>query len=449
MDILKRLREVKLHTAELLVLGFAALIIVGSILLVLPFASKSGESVGYINALFTAASAVCVTGLVVVDTMSHWTTFGHIVILILIQIGGLGFIVMGTMFALLIGRKINFRQRVIMKESMNKISVSGVVRLAKYVLIMTFSIEGVGALLLSFRFIPIYGFVKGVWYSIFHSISAFCNAGFDLIGNFQSLTPFVSDPIISLVVVTLIILGGLGFVVILEMIDKRNFKKFSLHTKITLTMTAVLLLSGFVIVMALEWNNPNTMAELSTGSKFLSGIFHAVTPRTAGFNTLPMNELLYGTLLMTIVFMFIGGSSAGTAGGAKVTTVGVLVFTITSVLRGKQDTEAFKRKIPRELVNRALTIIGLSITLVILVTFILSITESATFLEVFFEAVSAFGTVGLSMGITSSLSTVGKIVITLTMFFGRLGPLTVFMALAERRQVSSAISYPDEEIMIG
>lgn len=449
MKLFKKVRDLKLKTAEMLVLGFAGLVLIGSLLLSLPIASQDGMSVGFVNALFTAASAVCVTGLVVVDTLTHWTTFGHVVILILIQIGGLGFITMGTLFALLIGRKINFRQRVIMTEAMNKLSVSGVVRLAKYVLIMTFVIEGIGAFLLAFRFIPLYGLSTGIWYSIFHSVSAFCNAGFDLIGNFQSLTPFVSDPLVSLVVITLIILGGIGFVVLLEILDKKQFKKLSLHSKIALSMTGMLLISGFVIVMALEFNNSNTMGQLSTGSKFLSGLFAAVTPRTAGFNTLPMDQLMVGTLVMTIVFMFIGGSSAGTAGGVKVTTVGVLIATIGSVLKGKEDTETFKRKLPRELVNKALTIIGLSITLVILVTFILSITEQATFIEIFFEAVSAFGTVGLSMGITTSLSTIGKIVITLTMFFGRVGPLTVFMALAERHQASSAIAYPDEEIMIG
>ncbi len=449
MNILNRVKLIKLNTAEILVLGFAGLILLGSILLTLPIASQNGESVGFVNALFTAASAVAVTGLVVVDTLTHWTTFGHVVILVLIQIGGLGIITMGTLFALVLGRKINFRERVIMQEAMNKITVSGVVRLAKYVLIMTFLFEGIGAVILATRFVPIYGLGKGIWLSVFHSISAFCNAGFDLIGNFQSLTPFVSDPVVSIVVALLIILGGIGFVVILELMEKKSFKKLSLHSKMTLSITGFLLLLGFIIVLALEFDNPETMGNLGFGGKLLSGFFHSVTPRTAGFNTLPMDKLMMGTIVMTIVFMFIGGSSAGTAGGVKVTTLGVILATITSVIKGKQDTESFKRKLPRDLVNRSLTIITLSIGLVILVTFVLSVTEDATFKETFFEAVSAFGTVGLSLGITTELSTIGKIVITLTMFFGRVGPLTVFMALAERRQASSAIAYPDEEIMIG
>ena len=438
-----------LNTAEILVLGFAVVIFIGAILLTLPFASQNGESVGFVNALFTAASAVAVTGLVVVDTATHWTTFGHVVILVLIQVGGLGIITMGTLFALILGRKINFRQRVVMSEAMNKITVNGVVRLAKYILIMTFSVEGIGAIILATRFVPIYGWGKGIWLSVFHSISAFCNAGFDLIGNFQSLTPFVSDPVITLTVALLIIIGGLGFVVIFELLDKKNFKSLSLHSKLALMMTGILLVAGYVIVMALEYNNPGTMGELSVGGKFLSGFFHSVTPRTAGFNTLDMNSLMMGTIVMTMVFMFVGAGSAGTAGGVKVTTVGVILASIVSTLKGKQDAESFKRKLPRDLVNKALAIITIALLWVIMVAFILSVTEEQPFVKILFEVVSAFGTVGLSLGITTELTAIGKIVITITMFLGRIGPLTLFMALAQRRQEVSAIQYPDEEIMIG
>ncbi len=446
---MKLLRKLHLNTAEILVLGFAVVILLGAILLSLPFASKSGISVGFVDALFTAASAVAVTGLVVVDTLTHWTTFGHVVILVLIQIGGLGIITMGTLFALILGRRINFRQRVVMKEAMNKVTANGVVKLAKYILIMTFAVEGIGAIILSTRMIPIYGFGKGIWLSVFHSVSAFCNAGFDLIGNFQSLTPFVEDPIVTLTVAALIIIGGLGFVVIFELLDKKSFKKLSLHSKIVLNMTFILLISGYVIVMALEFNNPATMGNLSIGGKFLSGFFHSVTPRTAGFNTLPMDQLSTGTIVMTMLFMFIGAGTAGTAGGVKVTTIGVIILTILSTLRGRKETEGFKRVLPRDLVNKSLAIIGIAISWIILVTFILSITEDVEFLSILFEVVSAFGTVGLSLGITSQLSVVGKLVITLTMFAGRIGPLTLFMSLAQRHQIPAAIAYPDEEIMIG
>ena len=449
MDKIKRSRRLHLNTAEILAIGFALVILIGAIVLNLPFASKSGESIGFVNALFTASSAVAVTGLVVVDTATHWSIFGQVVILILIQIGGIGFITMGTLFALILGRKINFRRRVIMKEAMNKITANGVVKLAKYILILTFFVEGVGAIVLSTRFIPLYGVGKGIWFSVFHSISAFCNAGFDLIGNFQSLTPFVSDPIITLTIAFLIIIGGLGFVVIFELLDKRSIKKLSLHSKIALSMTGILLLLGYIIVMALEFNNPGTMGDLSVGGKFLSGFFHSVTPRTAGFNTLPMNELMMGTIVMTMLFMFVGAGSAGTAGGVKVTTVGVIIATIVSTLKGKKETESFNRSIPRGLVNKALAIITLALVWTIMVTFILSITEEATFVEIMFEVVSAFGTVGLSLGITTQLSVVGKIVISITMFIGRIGPLTLFMALAQRHQMPDIISYPDEEVMIG
>jgi trk system potassium uptake protein TrkH len=438
-----------LNTAELLVLGFAGVILFGAILLSLPFASVSGESVGFVNALFTAASAVAVTGLVVVDTATYWTTFGHVVIIVLIQIGGLGIITMGTLFALILGRRINFRQRIVMQEAMNKITLNGVVRLAKYILILTFAVEGVGAIILATRFVPEFGWGEGIWLSVFHSISAFCNAGFDLIGDFQSLTPYVNDPIVSLTVAGLIIIGGLGFVVIFELLDKKSIKQLSLHSKLALLMTLVLLLSGYVIVMALEFNNPETMGNLSVGGKFLSGFFHSVTPRTAGFNTLPMDKLMMGTIVMTMLFMFIGAGSAGTAGGVKVTTVGVIIASIVSTLKGREDAEAFKRKLPRGLVNKAVAILTIALLWIITVTFILSITEDQTFVDILFEVISAFGTVGLSLGITTQLSTIGKLVITITMFVGRIGPLTLFMALAQRRQVASVIQYPDEEIMIG
>ena len=449
MNFLKKLRLSKLNTPEILALGFAGVILLGALILNLPFASDNGESIGFVNALFTAASAVAVTGLVVVDTATHWSPFGQVVILILIQIGGLGIIIMGTLFALVLGRKINFRQRVVIQEAMNKITRNGVVKLAKYVLILTFVVEGVGALILATRFIPEYGWGQGIWFSIFHSISAFCNAGFDLIGNFRSLTPFVEDPIISLTVAFLIIIGGLGFVVIFELLERRKLKKMSLHTKLALTMTVALLVLGYIIVLALEWNNPDTMANLSFGGKLISGFFHSVTPRTAGFNTLPMDKLMTGTLVMTIIFMFIGAGSAGTAGGVKVTTVGLLIAAVISTLKGKKDKEAFKRKLPQSLVDKAIALIGLGILWVLIVTFILSITENADFMTILFEVVSAFGTVGLSLGMTTQLSLVGKIILTITMFMGRIGPLTLFMALVQRRQVVSSISYPDEEIMIG
>jgi len=447
----KKNEPTKMHPTQVLVLGFLSLIAIGTILLNLPIASRSGESVGFVNALFTATSAVCVTGLVVVDTLTHWSTFGHIVILLLIQIGGLGFMTLGTLFAFIVGKKIFLKERMLMKESLNQFSVSGVVRLTKYILIMTFIIEGIGAVLLSTVFIPEHGLLKGIWYSIFHSISAFCNAGFSIIGNFQSLTPYVNNPIMTMTVVMLVVLGGIGFVVILEVLEKKSFKKFSLHTKLALTMTAALLILGFLAMISLEFNNPATMGDLPWHGKILSAIFHSVTPRTAGFNTLPMGSMTVAALFITMVFMFIGGSSAGTAGGVKVTTVGLVIAGVASEIKGKNDIEAFEKRIPLHQIIRAIAIIGLSLGVVILVIMVLSITEqNASFLEVMFEAISAFGTVGLSLGITTELSVIGKIVVAITMFFGRVGPLTIFLALAQRRQKNmGTLRYPEEKIIIG
>ncbi len=440
-----------MHPTQVLVLGFLSLILIGTILLNLPIASRSGESVGLVNALFTATSAVCVTGLVVVDTLTHWTTFGHIVILVLIQIGGLGFMTLGTLFAFIVGKKIFLKERLLMKESLNQFSVAGVVRLTKYILIMTFTIEAIGAILLSITFVPEHGPLKGIWYSVFHSISAFCNAGFSIIGDFRSMTPYVNNPIVTLTVVTLVVLGGIGFVVILEVLEKRSFKKFSLHTKLALTMTASLLIIGFLVMITTEFNNPNTMGNLPWSGKILSAIFHSVTPRTAGFNTLPLGGMTVAALFITMVFMFIGGSSAGTAGGVKVTTVGLVIAGVASEIKGKNDIEAFDKRIPMHQIIRAIAIIGLSMGVVVLVIMVLSITESnASFLEIMFESVSAFGTVGLSLGITRELSVIGKIIISITMFFGRVGPLTIFLALAQRRQKNmGTLRYPEEKIIIG
>ncbi len=441
----------KLKPAQVLVLGFASMILIGTILLSLPIASKEGESIGLLNALFTATSAVCVTGLVVVDTGTYWTAFGKTIILILIQTGGLGFMTMTTLIALVLGKRISLKERLIMQEALNQFNISGVVRLTQYVLITTFTIEGLGAIFLSLRFVPLYGFKKGVLYSIFHSISAFCNAGFDLIGNFRSLTPFVNDTLINIVIWALIIIGGLGFTVIIEIISFKKTARFSLHTKVVITLTIILILGSFLIIFALEYNNPNTLKDLPLNDKFIASMFQAITPRTAGFNTLPLDKMANASIFLIIILMFIGGSPNSTAGGTKTTTIGVLILSIFSIIRGKEDTEVFDRRISKDIVNRALAVVGIGMLWVMVVTMILSITEpDYTFLEVFFEAVSAFGTVGLSLGITPSLSILGKIVISLTMFAGRVGPMTLVLALARQQQKNSGkIKLPEDKILVG
>jgi len=447
----KLLEKKSINPTQMIVLGFLIVIIIGSILLSLPISSVNEGSVLYVDALFTATSAVAVTGLVVVDTGTYWSFFGQAVILALIQIGGLGFMTMVTMFAMLIGKKISLKERLLIQTSLNQNELSGVVRLTKYIIIGTFVIETVGALLLSIRYIPELGVRQGIWNSVFHSISAFCNAGFDIMGGGRSLTPFVEDPLVNLTVWTLIILGGLGFTVIIDVLYHRNnYRKWSLHSKLVLTMTSSLLLIGFILFLLLEWQNVNTLGDLTISGKLMGGFFQSVTTRTAGFNTIDTASLTDASKFLTIVLMFIGGSPASTAGGIKTVTFGVILFTIISQIRGKNDTEVFRKRIPKIIIDRALTIMVIAISLVITITIILTISESGNnFLDILFETTSAFGTVGLSLGITPSLSVFGRLVITALMFTGRVGPFTVAIALASSRTDNSGIRYPEDKVIIG
>ena len=451
IEVHRRIERMKLNPAQIMVLGFASVILIGSILLNLPIASRNGESVGFINALFTATSAVCVTGLVVVDTGTYWTVFGQTVILLLIQIGGLGFMTLATLIFFIFGKKITLRERLVMQEALNQFKISGIVRLTQYILIATFLIEGIGAILLSIRFIPIFGVSKGIAYSIFHAISAFCNAGFDLMGDYTSLTAFANDTLVNIVVWILIVVGGLGFTVLVDCIQTRRFSRFSLHSKMVLSISALLIGIGFIMILLLEYNNPATMGTLPFRGKLLSGMFHSITPRTAGFNTLPTDQLTTASIFLTIVLMFIGGSSGSTAGGVKTTTAGVVIWTIVSVIKGNDDTEIFQKRIPRDIINRSLAVIGISMLLVVLMTMALSITERTfSFIEIFFEATSAFGTVGLSLGITPALSMPGRILVSITMFAGRVGPLTLALALArQQRKKKGLIKYPEEKVIVG
>lgn len=449
--IKKDMLSIKLEPTQVLVIGFASVILIGAILLNLPISSQSGEMVGFINALFTATSAVCVTGLSVVDTGTYWTTFGKTVIILLIQIGGLGFMTMATMFAIILGKKITLKERLIIQEALNQYSLAGLVKFTKYVILVTFAVEGLGAFFLSFRFVPQFGWTTGIAYSIFHAISAFCNAGFDLIGNGKNLTPYVSDPLVSLTISFLIIIGGIGFTVIADLITHRKLKKLSLHSKLALLITASLLMTGFVGFTIIEWKNPHTLGSLSFGSKFLAGFFQSVTTRTAGFNTIDLAQMKSASKLLTIMLMFVGGSPASVAGGIKTTTLGVILVTIISVIKGKNETELFKRRIPRDAVNRALTIAIIAIFLIITITMILTITDSQfNFMDILYETVSAFATVGLTLGITPQLSGIGKLLIVFMMFAGRVGILTIAFAIArQQRKNKGIIKYPEGKILIG
>jgi trk system potassium uptake protein TrkH len=442
-------KNIKLAPVQILAIGFALVIFIGGFLLTLPIASVSGQWTPFIDCLFTSTSAVCVTGLVTLDTGTYWSYFGKTVIICLIQVGGLGFMSFATLVALILGKKITLRERLVMQEAMNTFDMQGLVKLAKYILIFTFSVEFLGGVLLSTQFIQDYGFFKGLYYGMFHSISAFCNAGFDLIGNFRSLTPYADNTIIILTIGALVVVGGLGFTVWAEIYNYKGIRRISLHSKVVIVMTGSLILIGTILMFIFEYNNPGTLKPMTSKGKFLSSVFASVTPRTAGFNSISTSDMSTAGRFLTVILMFIGGSPGSTAGGIKTTTVGIILFTLICVIRGKEDTEVFKKRIPRDLVMRAFIISTLGLGLVIIVTMILSVTEVGASLEyLIYEATSAFATVGLSLGLTPQLSFVGKIVIAITMYFGRVGPMTVALALANRK-IKNSVRYPEDKILVG
>ncbi|HQI17247.1 MAG TPA: TrkH family potassium uptake protein, partial [Bacillota bacterium] len=438
---------------QIIVIGFASMILVGTLLLNLPAASGNGQSVGLIDSVFTATSSVCVTGLVVVDTGTHWSVFGQVVILLLIQIGGLGFMTMSTLLALLLGRRITLKERLLIQESLNQFNLEGLVRLTKNIIVTTIIIEFIGAVIFSIVFIQDFGLRKGIAFGVFHSVTAFCNAGFDLMGNFKSFTPYVNNLIININAMLLIIIGGLGFSVwidIYKAIRDRSLKNVTLHGKVVVSATIILILTAALFIFIMEFYNTETIRELPISGKLLSSFFQAISPRTAGFNTLEMDALTTPTKFMTIILMFIGGSPGSTAGGIKTATAAILFLTVISVVKGKDDTEVFERHIPKYLVYRAMTVAFISLILVVVVTMLLSITEDADFMTLFFESASAFGTVGLTLGCTRDLSTFGKAIIIIAMFAGRVGPLTIALAMSRRAiNKKGSVKYPEDRIMVG
>ncbi|NLW16846.1 MAG: Trk family potassium uptake protein [Firmicutes bacterium] len=434
--------------AQILIATFALLIVGGGLLLSLPVASKA-EPLGFFQALFTATSAVCVTGLLVVDTVAQFTFFGQAVILVLIQLGGLGLMTMTTMMAILLGRRISFRSRLIVQEALNQFSLEGLVRLVKAVGAVTLLFEGVGALLLSLRFVPAYGWGQGLWYGVFHSISAFCNAGFDLFGGFRSLSPYTTDWLVNLVLIVLIVSGGIGFSVIAELWQKRHRKTrqtLSLHTRLVLLMTLLLTFIGTIFILLVEWDK--ALIKLPLPSKILAAFFQAVSARTAGFSTLSLKGMHEASLLALLILMFIGSSPASTGGGVKTTTFAVLLALVISGMRGHDEVRIFHRRIPNDIVKRAVAIIVLSFTLVISLTMLICLVDGLPLQAALLEATSAFTTVGWSMGVTPTLSPIVKVALCFTMFAGRVGPMSLAFALAHDR-VNARISYPEERIIVG
>jgi trk system potassium uptake protein TrkH len=424
--------------AIVLLAAFGALIVVGTALLSLPVATDSGESARFIDALFTATSAACVTGLVVVDTGTYWSPFGHIVILALIQLGGFGIMAGSTLLlALLLGRRTSLRDRMVVQESLGGLQLGSVTTLVKRIAIFTIVCELAGAVILGISFWiggeagpP--GDPLGVWWGIFHSISAFNNAGFDLTGDFRSLIPFRDDWVVLLTHGLLLVLGGLGFAIVGDAIVRRRWARYALETKLVLSTTLALLVAGTALIAFTEWSNPATLGALPTEQRLLNAFFESATLRTAGFTALDTGALLESTLFVVMALMFIGGASGSTAGGIKVNTFSVLLIAIVSTVRGEPSATAFGRRIQHQVVYRALAVALLAVAFVFVVGLGFTLTTEATFVQTLFEAVSAFGTVGASTGITPDLSDPARLIAIVAMYIGRLGPLTLVLALAAR-----------------
>jgi trk system potassium uptake protein TrkH len=450
--VLKKVKFPSLSPAQILALGFVAVIICGALLLTLPIASKNGHSLRFLDALFTSTSAVCVTGLVVVDTGTYFTRFGQFVIIALIQIGGLGFMTFSTLAAMFLGKKIGLKERILIQESFNQNNLAGLVRLIRNVILMTLIIEVLGGLILTIRFCFEFSFDRALAFGFFHAVSAFCNAGFDLFGQvfgkFGSICHYVNDWVISLTIGALIVCGGLGFPVILEIFHFPRKKRLSLHSKLALWITSVLIIVGALLIFTIEFTNSKTIGGVNFSGKFLGPLFQSITTRTAGFNTFDISQLRTGTWFIMIVLMFIGASPSSTGGGIKTTTFGVLAATVVASLKGREDVEIFERRIAKDIIYKAITIMTIALSWVSFVTLVMSLVEPYAFIRLFFEVMSAFGTVGLSTGITPSLTDLSRTLIILTMFIGRVGPLTVILALFKNEKPNST-RYIEERLMIG
>ncbi|KOO47145.1 Ktr system potassium transporter B [Priestia koreensis] len=436
-------RQVKISPPQFLILTFVVFIILGTMLLKMPISSN--QPISWLDSLFTITSAMTVTGLVVVDTGTAYSYVGQVIIMIWIQIGGLGIMSFAILFFMFLGKKIGFRERVLIQQSLNQTTIGGVIRLVRSLFAFSLIIEGIAVIFLSIRWVPELGWGKGLYYSLFHAVSAFNNAGFGLWPD--NLMKYVGDPIVNLTISGLLILGGLGFTVMADVWRKRTFSKLSLHSKLMIVGTIVLNIVAMVIILLLEMNNAKTLGSLPWSDKLWAAYFQGVSPRTAGFNTIDVTQINDSTAFFTIILMFIGAGSASTGGGIKLTTFLIIVLAVFTYLKGKEEITTFKRSIDNKLVFKSLAIAMISILFVILAVFILSITEKAPFVKIVYEVVSAFGTVGLSMGLTFDLTWIGKIVLIFIMFLGKLGPLTLAFSLARRD--SSKIRYPKEDILAG
>ncbi len=450
------MKKTGFSTTQIIMMSFLMMILAGSILLALPISHADGKSVTYIDALFTATTSVCVTGLVTLPTVSTWSVFGQIILLILIQVGGLGVITIMSGLMISLNRKIGMKDRLLLQDAFNLNTLSGIVKFIKKVLIGTFIIEGIGAILYMTVFVPEFG-IKGIWISIFNSISAFCNAGIDIISE-NSLCDYALNPMINVVTSALIILGGIGFIVWWDVIrvfkDVRNKKRriflnLTLHSKIVLVMTGILIAVGTVAFFIFEYHNPLTMKDYSIFEKIQTSIFQSVTTRTAGFATIPQKNLTNASAIVSLLLMFIGGSPVGTAGGIKTATFAVLICAAFATINNKEDVVLFHRTIPKHAVSKAVAVTCMSFMIMFVSTILLSAVINADILDIVYETVSATATVGLTRDLTPFLNLWGKLIIIVTMYLGRVGPISLVIAFSAKKERGNIIKNPTEEISIG
>ncbi len=453
MDSKKR---ITLSTTQIILLSFLATILVGSFLLALPVSSADGNAVPYIDALFTATTSTCVTGLVTLPTFSTWSLFGQIVILLLIQIGGLGIITIMSGFMLMINRKMSIGDRLLVQDAFNLNTMAGLANFVKKILLGTLVVESVGAVLYMFVFVRDFG-LRGIWISFFTSVSAFCNAGIDIIGE-TSLCDYATNPIINLTTSLLIVFGGIGYIVWWDVLrvmknrtskNKRVFRHLTLHSKIAIVTTILLVFGGGLLIFAFEYNNPATIGELSLLDKIQVSLFQSVTTRTAGFASVPQESLTGASTVTSIIMMFIGGSPVGTAGGVKTVTVVVLLCSAVATIRNKSTASIFNRTISGSSIRKAVAVVTTFVVILLTSTVLLAAATDAPAIDIIYETVSAAATVGLSRNFTGSLDILGKIIIIVTMYFGRIGPISLAVALGSRKETQNVISEPTEDISIG
>ena len=449
-------QRISISTTQIILFSFFVAIMIGSVLLSLPISSADGEAKPFLDALFTSTTSTCVTGLVVTPTFSSWSTFGHVVILVLIQIGGLGVVTIMAGIMMLLHKKMGIGDRLLLQDAFNLNSLSGLVQFVKKVMIGTFVVEGIGALLYMTVFVPEFG-VKGIWISAFTSVSAFCNAGIDIIAE-NSLCDYAFNPIVNVVTCALIFLGGIGYIVwwdvlrVLKLSGKKKikfFRELTLHTKIAISATFILIFAGAALIFAFEYNNPQTMKDYTLLEKIQVSVFQSVTTRTAGFATVPQENLTNATSMVCLLLMFIGGSPVGTAGGIKTVTFVIIAASALSSIRNKEDTELFERRITKEAVGKAVAVACMSFVIMFISTVLLSAVTDASILDILYETVSATATVGLTRNLTSSLGSAGKIIITATMYLGRVGPISLALAFNRKKDNQNIIRNPIEEISVG